>query len=477
MLLFSTILDITDTLTKDAFISLVIRWNQTSEYTANIVPGVQWNGERNIRFGTDDLWLAIEEYRNENIIAVRHEKNTEGGIVWDTDFVMNFNEMRMSIRLDRSYNEEALMVDPSFSTPHFITLLIEGGYLKDDSGLPILKTPVMISEDTAELAADVICGAVRYRLPVVFVSRTYDETEPVDIDRLASRLKGVAHVFVQKDYSAGVAIRKLCDSRNEYNGAIGIYYPNQTIGHQKFLNHQYYDSEIKLAEKVIRNVIQYSNAQRIDILYTWTGVNTAILQDRYASKREELAAAYRDSAQNHQEMMDLLQFADEDIKQMKAQLAELSRQNESLTYENQGLRTKLRQSDKTPALYFGEEDELFQGEIKEILLEELNAALTSKKAGTRRADILGDIIRSNGDVQGTAAEKAQKLKTAMVGYKNLSSALKRQLKELGFDISDDGKHYKLVYFGDGRYTITVPKTPSDERSGSNTASIIINKVL
>ena len=71
MLLYSTILDIKNTMTKEAFIRLVIKWNQGSPYKDNIIPGIQWKGEKNIRFGDDNLWLEIIEYRNKNVIAVR----------------------------------------------------------------------------------------------------------------------------------------------------------------------------------------------------------------------------------------------------------------------------------------------------------------------------------------------------------------------------------------------------------------------
>lgn len=134
MLLFSTLLDINKTMTKDAFIQLVIEWNQESPHENNIIPDMLWNGKRNIRFGADGLWLDIEEYRNENIIAVRYEKKEGDGAIWDTDYVMNFNSMKMAVRLDRSYTSDALNTDPKFSTSHFITLLIERGYIKKDSG-------------------------------------------------------------------------------------------------------------------------------------------------------------------------------------------------------------------------------------------------------------------------------------------------------------------------------------------------------
>ena len=130
MLLYSTLLNIKDTMTKEAFIELVIEWNQGSPHKENIISDMQWNGEKNIRFGSEKLWLEIIEYRNENIIATRYEKITDDGVIWDTDYIMNFNEMRMSIRLDRSYHEQAIVTNAEFSAPHFISLLMKRGYLE-----------------------------------------------------------------------------------------------------------------------------------------------------------------------------------------------------------------------------------------------------------------------------------------------------------------------------------------------------------
>ncbi|EMC57613.1 hypothetical protein SMU109_06101 [Streptococcus mutans OMZ175] len=40
MLLFSTILDINKSMTKDKFIELVINWNQGSPHEDNIIPNI-----------------------------------------------------------------------------------------------------------------------------------------------------------------------------------------------------------------------------------------------------------------------------------------------------------------------------------------------------------------------------------------------------------------------------------------------------
>ena len=69
--------------------------------------------------------MAIDEYRNGNIVAVRYEKREADGAIWDTDYVMNFASMKMAIRLERSFTQDAVVMNRKFATPHIITLLIE----------------------------------------------------------------------------------------------------------------------------------------------------------------------------------------------------------------------------------------------------------------------------------------------------------------------------------------------------------------
>ena len=501
MLLFSTILPVKDTMTQDAFIQFVIDWNQGSPHEMNRIPNLVWNGERNTRFGNDKLWMQIEEYRNKNLIAVRYEKTEDDGVVWDTDYVMNFDERKISVRLDRSYLEEALIGDATFSTPAFIQLLIKQGYVEDDGNLPIDWKPIFVDETNVQIMADIINGDEKYKLPVVYISKTFASTDPVDVWGVAKRLKGVAHVLVQKDYWSGTELRRLTDSKNEYNGAVGIYFPNPAIGHLKYLSHDYPDSDKKMTEMIVQRVLQYSTSQRMDMLYTWPGVNNALLRDRYSSKREELnatQAAIRSaqyaarlqvlSAEQEiekmrlqaesdkvsiQEYEALVDSVDEELDNMREQIEVLTRQNEALTCEVQGLREKMASSTSKPILYLGGEDEIFTGEIKEFIIGALINELNNTEPHTRRADALGDLIRSNGGLQNLAKKRAETLKNILRGYRKLSSAQKRDLEALGFTITKDGGHYKLKYNNDGRYTAVLAATPSDHRSGENIASDII----
>lgn len=499
MLLFSTILDINETMTREAFIRLVIEWNQGSPHPNNIIPGMEWNGEWNIRYGEDGLWLAIEEYRNQNIIAVRYEKKEEDGAVWDTDYVMNFNSMKMSVRLDRSYTEEALNADSRFSTPHFITLLIERGYLKDDHQLPVRRSGTLIKEGNVDLLADVINGKVHYNLPVVYVSKTHNNENPVDVPFLASRLKGVAHVMAEEGNWLDQTIRSQCDGKNEYHGAIGIYYTTRGMNHKRYLYSRVEGYDSFLLERVCRSVIQYANAQMVDTLFTWQGINNAMLRDRLISQREERLAA--EEAQKAAEaaaakLMDtldeeerrirrqaledaraeadvLLESFDAEMQKLQGQVEALTRANEALQFENQGLKAKIDSRDSEPVLYMGDEFDFYPGEVKDLVLETLSEAVKGIQEKSRRADVVRDIIRSN-DYQKLSVTRAEEIKRILKNYDGMSARTRQDLRDLGFEISEEGKHYKVAYYGDARYQTTYSKTPSDGRTGKNSAQQTIN---
>ena len=473
MLLFSTILPISDALTPDDFIRLAIECNQTNPYDVNVIPGIVWNGERNIRFGSDDLWMEIGEFGD--TVAVRYEKTDAGGAVWDTDYVMNFAERKMSVRLDRSYLESALNTAAGFSTPAFINMLIERGYLLRDGDLPVTNRPIMIDDNRLNAVAAVIRGESDYELPVVYVSKTYYNDDPVDVEALAYRLKGVAHVLVQRDGRTNGVLRRETGDRNEYSGAIGVYFPNAAVEHKRFLYREYETDSYQM-EKVIRCVIQYSNAQMVDPLYTWTGVNNARLREMYGAQKEETLAAELLRAQAVGEAEDLVASVDQEIVGLRARIEQLTKANDALTYENQGLRAKIGSLDDVPVLCVGDEEDFFPGEIQEMVLSALSDALKNTGVGTRRYDVLQDIVERNA-ADGVLEKRAETLKNEMKNYRNLSGTLRQTLVDMGFTITEDGKHYRLMYYGDSRYKTTLAKSASDVREGMNAAQQIIREMM
>ncbi len=498
MLLFSTVLDINSKMTRESFMDLIVEWNANTPHDENRIPGFVWNGEKNYRWGNENLWLAVKDYPQQSTIAVRFEKRTEDGVVWDTDYIMNFRNMRLAIRLDRSYTEDALSTNGKFSAPHFITLLINKGYLKADGELPIQYKPICINEENLGLIANLINGNKHYKYPVVYVSRTYRNESPVDVDLLAKRLKGIAHVLFEEDKSTSLMLKDMCDSKNEYLGAVGIYYPNQIIPERRFLYRRDAGHDDFMLERIISTVLQYSNSQMVDNLFTWQGVNNALLLDSVEVQnqaRQKAEIAWKDAEQRaadiaenlseeeerirlkvykelKAEFDDLLLIADEDAQKLKEQITELTNANESLRFENEGLRAKISSSDSIPLLMSGSEYDFYQGEIKDLILYTLSEALKSMPEDSRRHDVVEDIINNN-DYQGLTEKRIDELKRLLKTYDGMPARLKQDLEACGFEILDDGKHYKLLYYGDARYSEIMSKTPSDWRTGKISAMKLI----
>ena len=482
MLLFSTMLKIARAMTKEKFIELVIEWNNTNKYKDNIIPGVEWNGEKTIRFGNETLWLEIVDYEDKGIIAVRYEKVQADEVVWDTDYIMNFNDMNLAIQLERSYKAETMITNAGFSTPHFISILINAGMLANDNGLEVFNRPLEITAENIDVITDIVTKKKTYALPVIYVSRIrkriakgQENIFPVDIGWLSSRLKGVAHVLVEAD-DLNDNIKTVCGEHCDYNGDIGIFFTSGEYVHKirRFKKDEKRRKES--LEKIIDLLIKHVTIQQLDKMYTWQGVNNALLLDmlNVQNKRREAAESERDKAQN--ETNDVYAVFDEEISTLNKKIEELTKTNEKFSAEMFAMSSKLSQNMEPPVIVQGYEKELYGGEIKDFILSALSEVQKNTKVGTRKYDVLSDILDKN-KYQQLNKSKKEAVKRIFSGYKNVSTTMKQQLEELGFTLTEDGKHYKALYHGDSRYPITIAKTPSDNRTGMNIAHTISEAVF
>ena len=85
-----------------------------------------------------------------------------------------------------------------------------------------------------------------------------------------------------------------------------------------------------LADRMVRNVIDYCNAQLADPLYTWQGVNNALLLDRLKARTLEFQTAELETRRMREENDELLDSVDKDLVRLRKQVEELTRTNEAL---------------------------------------------------------------------------------------------------------------------------------------------------
>ncbi|MDY3931120.1 MAG: hypothetical protein SOZ08_05430 [Erysipelotrichaceae bacterium] len=93
-----------------------------------------------------------------------------------------------------------------------------------------------------------------------------------------------------------------------------------------------------MLNKVCKCVLQYSNAQQMPLLYTWDGMNSALLMYQLAHQKQQTKQARAAQQQAENEAQDYLGAFDDDIKKLQNRVQELTRVNQSLQAENQGLR-------------------------------------------------------------------------------------------------------------------------------------------
>lgn len=469
MLLFSTKFPVKDELTKQKFVEMVIQWNQESPHDK--MEGISWDeNSYNIKFQDGKRTLAIEELRDKNVIATRFRKEDENGVVWTTDFILNLEDKIIAICLDRETTEDTTSFIPRFSPPHFVKRILKNKYSGYDGNLLISEQPHVINLDNYKIVEDIILRKVKYTLPIVYVTKSWAGNYPLNVKTLALKLQGVAHVLKEVDPNVSKVLMKNCNGENVHHGGIGIYYPSISATNKKINGQGYWEKgEEILVRKIVNIIFRYANQQRRESMYTWEGIQNEILR----LKNESLLNKRRAVEDENQEIVNVF---DELIKEQEETIKELNNKVAALTQENQGLRFKMDAMDELPILFMGEEEDLYDGEIKEMILDILSESLNKQKNNSRRAHILKDIIDNN-NYEGVVEKRKNEIKNILKGYSNMPSSMKQSLQKFGFCISADGKHYKLSYYNDSRYTFIMAKSGSDGRGGSNLASEIIKDIL
>jgi len=468
MQIYSTLLPITENLTKDVLIELVIEWNQRSPH--NRINDINWDGKtRNIKFEDGNLSLYIEELRAYNIVAVRFHQLDDNNVIWTTDIVVDFNKRIFSIKLDRETTAETTGFIPKFKPPIIVTMLLERGYVGFDNNLEISSNPIKIIQSNYELIERTICRKDVHALPVIYVTKTWGRY-PFKVQELAYRLRGVAHVLIEEDPRVANILRDTCEEKNAHHGSVGIYYPSSSASHKIISTGRYEGKESQLIERIVTIICRYVNQQARDKMLTWEGVQNELLKLRYES-----AAEKREQAEN--EVDEVYSSFDAELKENEKTIEDLNNRIIALQAECQGLRAKLGTMNEIPLLVYGEEEEFYEGEIRDQILEMLNAHLKLVPKESRKEHILLDVLENN-EMSNLLEEKRENIKQILKGYKKVNEHLQRELQEVGFVIRKEGGHYKLSYNDDSRYLFVMAASGSDsQHGGGNLSSQIINKIL
>lgn len=404
--------------------------------------------------------ISGAEAPDEVAVSIRYTI-TEDDVDWITE--VSFAGRREPWVSVRTYRDSVGPVShlPPAKKPVVVMTLLDALGGGRDGEATVSKTAHHLSNDDVELAARLIRGDAGCYLPVVYLSATFDGSAYLNADALARDLCGMAHVVVEPNRPFSQRLQLESDSSNAYGGAVGIYWPDGAGRHLILANRSASITERRQA--IARVVRQALLNRRPSQWCSWTAAQ------QLASK-----VAIRALRESGSEEVDLyiasfdaeialknaaIQDAEDEIHRLKSEL----RMDRQSTITG-GIRIKI-----------ASEQDYFPEEIASVIRDAAADAISRVQPNGRREHILRAVVNSNpaSDIPRGSREK---LKEIFRDYRSMSKDVRNGLSELGFAITEDGKHYKAVYRADDRYSFSIPKTSSDYRAGLNLASDMAKQI-
>ena len=387
-------------------------------------------------------------------------------ISWTTDFILDCANHILAFQLYRDAPEDVDYVHPVFSLPVLVRKIISAGYAASDKGLEVTDKPTLARDEDADDMARIILRETVYNMPVVYMSCESDGHCVVNPYMVAEKLNGVAHVVFETTRSLSFSLRDKTDGRNPYAGAIEIFYSN---GNRKFLPVQMSGTHSQKVYTIVNTVFEHLNQLRVEDRFSWSQLQSDKL-------RKQLSAAIQKKEQDSKEYQLLERMYEELLAEKESQIKRLSDQLFSANNTIAQLEAQLSAVERTPVLAIGEEQDLYPFEQQSMLVELLEKELRVVAKGSRKQHILSSVATAN-KCEDTVEKKRARIKVCLHGYTRMTPAISKELEEIGFALSEDGKHIKLVFAEDPRYTGTLSKTGSDFRAGDNTAHDLLRSIF
>lgn len=347
--------------------------------------------------------------------------------------------------------------------PYIIKLLMERVGGGADSWLTVDDTPTFLAEDQVDDAAAIVHGTTAVRLPVVYVTAGSGHRPFVDARELARWLSGMAHVVVEPSRHFSFVLARNVARTNPYGGAVGVFWPRASEPCSRFLPRDFDDAE-SLSVAVAALVREALVTVRPTPELTWVYLRELVSRARVERLRAEGTGNLDEYAAEF----------DAEIAVKNDRIAESDREIARLHAENR--RLAAASSSAGALVARGKEGELYPGELTDTVVHALKLASASVEADGRRKHILTDLLVSN-TASGNDDQIAEELKRMFAQRGDLTGTTRHELEDLGFEVTDDGKHHKAVFRGDARYTFSISKSSSDHRAGKNLASTIVRKLF
>ncbi|HEU4952524.1 MAG TPA: hypothetical protein VFT46_11270 [Holophagaceae bacterium] len=403
----------------------------------------------------EHLEAKVYQDNKEHILGFKYYIVDTDQYEWTSYIVANQSDGHLYISIEIHCEANIATKDiPRPKSPHILRHLLKGSSGGADGPFNMSGRPKNLESIDVEMAAKIINGKFLNKMPIVYISSTYAGRHVLNVNHLAQRMYGMAHVFVEPDVHFGNRLALETNSTNPRLGAVGIFWP-RGYGHEILRRDGDHDEFVGNIYDIVQTTLLM---QRLDREVTWSYLEHKIHASTIANLRlnqvtkvpDEFIEAIDKELKSKDE---LLAIAEEEIEHLKSKIQKLSTRQSKIT-------------ETATIISKGDETELYEGEYNDFVIELIKDKFESSLIGTRSRDLLKSLIDANKKV-GNQEELELALKQVLSNWDGLTSRSRRSLEDLEYMIIEDGKHVKILFFGDSRYTATLPKTPSDFRSGRN----------
>lgn len=415
--------------------------------------------------------LSFVDYSDMGILAAFHTDTDLEGIEWKLSIVFKYESHELFIQMSNSETTETGKFLRKFRKPDLIDELVDLKVIRKDGDIKILYEPHYIYENNVNEIESILEDTCKYNLPIIYLSTTPYGYYSMDPEVLADKYAGMAHVFAQYDPNVSKILENKYGYKVPHKGAIAIYFPIKSLDTNMFPFGK--KSEHSISDGISKALCFFYKSQNYGPMTSYDEISRVVITARNRNLISENLDITKENKKVYEENESIVRTFDLDLKKTDAENQKLKEKIRDLEIENNILKQRLENQNKKPILFYGKEKDYFPNEIKEILLDVLKN--TSIQRGTRRSDIIVDILESN-DIETTLYDRQDEIKSILNDYREITMEKINRLEKLGFTITSDGKHHKLQYHDD-RYVITISKTPSDIKSGKQAVSFIINKVF
>lgn len=462
MLSFATEFPVSHEHASASFLRAVQNWILGSPHTrfcAEELAGIDARGEWSARNGNERVDVLSASSHRHDSTAAKYTRN-DGDLEWVMTIVFSraTSDSWVAIRVSCESSHPAVRLPPA-KKPVVVQTLMSTLGGAPDGALGVSGNPHRLEQVDIDTAVQIISGRAGCRLPIVYASSGFDATHLIDTDRLASDLSGMAHVVVEPNRAFSLRLKTEVGSDNVYGGTVGVYWP-EGAGRRSFFIGREFESPDEVRRAIVEEVTMALTNRRPLDRCTWATVQQRVsrraFEELKASGSQEVNLYIEEFDKERLARAEQLADAEREITRLQAEV----RRHESRNPLGSGL-----------TILSGPERDLYPGEMQNVVREAVQDAASRTLDDSRPKHVLSSILTAN-PASGEPGRFRTELKDLLRGSKTVDSRIRRSLEKLGFEVSEDGKHYKLVFQGDDRYTFSLAKSGSDRRGGLNAASDI-----